>query len=81
MSVEQEEATKRRAVNLTIRQDLISEAKKLNLNASRAAEVGISEAIKSAKEQAWLKENQESIGAHNKRLENSGPLLKAGWVE
>lgn len=72
-------APKRRPVNLTIREDVLREAKKLNLNASQAAEAGIAEAIKKAQEQAWLKENRDALTAHNKRVEKQGLLLNPEW--
>ncbi|PSJ15721.1 type II toxin-antitoxin system CcdA family antitoxin [Nitrosomonas supralitoralis] len=40
------EISKRRPVNLTIREDLMQNAKSLNLNTSKAAEAGIEDAIK-----------------------------------
>lgn len=72
-------APKRRPVNLTIREDILKEAKNLNLNTSQAAEVGIAEAIKKAQEQAWLLENQTALDAHNERVEKQGVLLTPGW--
>lgn len=71
--------SKRRPVNLTIRADLLQEAKKLNLNASQAAESGIRAAVKQAREQEWLKNNQKALLAHNERIEKSGTLLTPAW--
>lgn len=71
--------TKRRSINLTIREDILREAKNLNLNASQAAEVGIAKAIKKAQEQVWLKENRTALMAHNKRVKKQGPLLTPEW--
>jgi len=39
---------KRRPINLTIREDVIRQAKSLELNTSKAAEAGIVKAIKDA---------------------------------
>jgi len=72
---------KRRPVNLTIREDILSDAKALNLNASKAAEAGIEAAIKQAREENWLAENREAIGAHNQRVAESGPLLVPDWAD
>lgn len=72
-------APKRRPVNLTIREDILKEAKNLNLNTSQAAEMGIAEAIKKAQGQAWLLENQTALDAHNERVEKQGVLLTPGW--
>ncbi|MBL8713580.1 MAG: type II toxin-antitoxin system CcdA family antitoxin [Alphaproteobacteria bacterium] len=72
---------RRRPVNLTLPEDLLSEAKSLNVNASREAEAGIRLAVKKAREEKWLKHNRAAIDAHNKRVEKSGPLLTSSWAE
>ena len=76
-----QEVFKRRPINLTIREDVINKAKDLNLNASKAAEYGILEAIKQEKERQWLKKNEKAIKVHNKRIEDSGALLKPIWLK
>jgi antitoxin CcdA len=73
-------ASKRRPVNLTIRADVLEDAKALNLNASQAAELGILAAVKQAREEKWLKENREALLAHNKRIDKTGPLLTPAWA-
>jgi antitoxin CcdA len=75
------EESKRRPVNLTIREDVMREAKLLRLNASQAAEQGIAEAVKKAKEQVWLEENRGAIRAYNERIEKHGTLLTPLWLE
>ena len=75
------QSPKRRPVNLTIREDILSDAKALNLNASKAAEAGIEAAIKQAREENWLAENQDTIAAHNQRVAESGPLLVPDWAD
>ncbi|WP_339826585.1 type II toxin-antitoxin system CcdA family antitoxin [uncultured Parasphingorhabdus sp.] len=72
---------KRRPINLSIREDILSEAKALKLNASKAAEAGIAAAIKQAREDNWLAENQDTIAAHNQRVAESGPLLVPDWAD
>ena len=74
-----ENTPKRKAINLTIREDILQEAKKLQLNASKAAESGILSAIKKAREQVWLEDNKLALMAHNQRIENEGPLLSPEW--
>lgn len=71
--------SKRRPVNLTIREDLMKEAKALKLNISQAAENGIIASVKQAQEQEWLKNNQKAIQAHNERIDKTGPLLTPAW--
>ena len=72
--------SKRRSTNLTIREDLLREAKALKLNTSQAAEIGIMAAVRQAREQEWLKNKQEAILAHNKRVDKAGPLLTPYWA-
>lgn len=72
---------KRRSVNLTISADVLAAAKALELNASQAAERGIMEAVKAARERQWLRDNREAIAAYNRRIEGAGPLLKPDWVD
>ena len=75
------QSPKRRPINLTIREDILSEAKALKLNASKAAEAGIEAAIKQAREDNWLAENRDTIAAHNQRVAESGPLLVPDWAD
>ena len=79
-SISEQEILKRRPINLTIRTDILNEAKSLKLNASKAAETGIIAAIKIAREEEWLEANSGAILAHNKRIEKNGPLLTPNWA-
>lgn len=76
-----ENPARRKRINLTVRGDIIRQAKELNLNASQAAEEGILKAIKKAQEEAWLKENANAIAIYNKRIEENPPILKPGWFK
>jgi len=79
-SLRERKLSKRRPVNLTIREDVLTDAKLLHVNASQAAEVGILDAIKKAREQEWVQSNQKALMAHNKRVEKDGPLLTPDWT-
>jgi antitoxin CcdA len=69
--------TLRKATNLSIDPALVEEAKALGINASRAAEAGLREAVRTAKSQAWLRENAEAIAGWNAWVEEHGlPLDK-----
>lgn len=72
---------KQRALNVSIREDLIEAAKGLNLNTSKAAEAGIAEAVRRAREAAWKEQNRDAIEAHNTRVEERGPLLRPAWLD
>lgn len=73
------ESQSRKPTNLTIRKDILDEAKMLKLNTSKAAEIGILLAIKETKSQEWLKKNRKAILAHNKRFSQKGALIKPSW--
>jgi antitoxin CcdA len=71
----------KKRINLTIDEELILAAKDLGLNASNAAESGLRAAVRSAREEQWLRENKSGIDAHNERVEKHGTLLKPLWLE
>ena len=67
----------RKATNLSIDQNLIAEAKALDLNVSRMAEEGIAQAVRDRKAQLWLEENREAIEENNRYFEEHGlPLAE-----
>lgn len=69
----------RQRVNLTVREDVISEAQALGINISRAAEAGIEAALKAEQSRRWLADNADAIKAHNERIEREGMVLPAPW--
>jgi antitoxin CcdA len=71
---------RRRPVSLTIRADIMEEAKALDLNASRAAETGIAAAVTAAKQEQWLQAGRKALDAHNARVADMGSLLKPSWA-
>ncbi len=75
-----DEISKRKPINLTIREDIIKEAKTLDVNASRAAESGIYEAIRQAKAQQWLEENRKAITEYNEHVAQHGTRIKPVWI-
>lgn len=67
----------RRSANLTVDDELLTQAKNLNINISRAAEEGIARAVKAERERRWKIENAEAIEAANAYVEKHGlPLAK-----
>lgn len=67
----------RRSANLTVDDELLTQAKNLNINISRAAEEGIARAVKAERERLWKIENAEAIEAANAYVEKHGlPLAK-----
>jgi antitoxin CcdA len=70
-------AATRKAVNLSMDRTLLEEAKALEVNVSRAAELGLKAAVKKAKEEQWLAENMAAIEGYNQYIEENGlPLEK-----
>lgn len=70
-------STARRPTNLSIDGDLLSQARDLEINVSRAAEEGIAQAIKAEREKLWRIENAKAIADANALVEKRGlPLGK-----
>lgn len=57
------QASAKKATNLSIRADLLAEAKDLNINLSKAFESHLAEVVKTKKRARWLEENREAIAA------------------
>jgi antitoxin CcdA len=67
----------RKSANLSLDSGLVSQARDLKINLSRAAEDGIGRAVKAEQERLWRLENAEAIAASNKYVEEHGlPLAK-----
>ncbi|MBX5205093.1 type II toxin-antitoxin system CcdA family antitoxin [Rhizobium sp. NZLR1] len=62
----------RKAANLSLDEGLVSQARDLKINISRAAEDGIAKAIKAERERLWRIENAEAIAASNAYVEKHG---------
>jgi antitoxin CcdA len=68
----------RRAANVTLDSALLTEAKDLGVNISRAAETGLSDAVRKAKADQWLEENRAALESSNEWIEKNGlPLEKS----
>ncbi|MFQ8432903.1 type II toxin-antitoxin system CcdA family antitoxin [Amaricoccus sp. W119] len=66
----------RKATNLSLDPALIAEARGLGVNVSRAAEAGLREAVRSAKAEAWRRENAGAIASANAWVEANGLPLE-----
>lgn len=73
------EKPKKKAVSLTISEDVISTARDMKLNTSRAAESGIRQAIREQKEQQWREDNKDGIASYNEWTQKNGILLRPSW--
>lgn len=62
------------AVNLSISEVVLREARALKLNLSQVLEEGLREHLKRKRAEKWLEENREAIEHYNARIERDGPL-------
>lgn len=56
---------KKVATNLSLRADLVAEARALDLNLSAVVDAALEAAVRDAREAAWLAENREAIDQYN----------------
>jgi antitoxin CcdA len=72
-----QEGAPRKPTNVSLPQDLLDEAKRLNLNVSQACEVGLQKAVSQTKNERWLEENQKALQQWNEWVEKNGlPLAR-----
>jgi len=64
-------------VNLTVREDLLLEARRLKLNLSQLAEEVIDAALRKLRADRWRDENRESIESYNAYIREHGVWSKA----
>lgn len=57
------------ATNLSLRADLVNQARTLGLNLSALVERALEEAIRDKQREAWLTENRDAIQAYNAQVE------------
>ena len=62
----------KKATNLSIRADLVEEARALGINLSHTLEVALAAEVKKAKEKQWLEENRAAIEAYGRYIEKHG---------
>ena len=65
-------SSSRRATNLSLDAELLSEARRLDINLSRAAEAGIRAAISDVLSERWRIEEGGSLGSSNRYVERHG---------
>jgi antitoxin CcdA len=64
--------TAKKAANLSIRADLLEEARAYKINLSQTLEAALAVELKKEKERRWLEENQPAIDAYNRYVEKHG---------
>lgn len=80
ISLRMSTAVTRRPLNVSLPTGLIEEARKLDINLSRACEQGIGTAIKAERERRWKQQNAQAIADYNRWVEDNG-LPLAGYRE
>ncbi len=67
----------RKATNVSINEALLSEAKALKINVSKAAEAGLVIALAEKRSELWLAENRAALESSNSYVEQNGlPLAQ-----
>ena len=67
----------RKPTNVSLRADVVAEARALGINLSETAERALIAAVREAKGREWLRRNSAAIEAYNERVERDG-LFNAG---
>lgn len=68
---------RKRGTNLSLRTDLVDEARQLGISLSGACEEGLAAAVKAEKERRWLEENANAIRSYNEWIAKNGvPLAR-----
>jgi antitoxin CcdA len=62
----------KKPTNVTIRSDLLEEARALNINLSQEFELHLAEVVRRHRAEQWLKDNREAIQAYNRYVEEHG---------
>lgn len=70
-------AARKRGTNVSLRSDLVAEARELGIGLSGACELGLALAVKAEKERRWLEENKPALDSWNRYIAEQGlPLAR-----
>jgi len=70
-------SAKKKATNLSLNSDLLTEAKRLQINLSATMEKALVEEVRQLKKKQWLEENRQAIESCNELVEKSGMFSDA----
>jgi antitoxin CcdA len=62
------------ATNVSIRAEIVQEAKALGMNLSAICEAAVVEAVRRGRQQTWLEENRAAIESYNALVARDGVL-------
>jgi len=65
-------AVVKKAANLSVRADLLEEARARKINLSQTLEAALAAEIKKRREAEWLEQNKEAIAAYGRFVEKHG---------
>ncbi len=65
-------ALPKKAANLTVRADLLEEARAYKINLSQTLEAALAVELKKRREAEWLEQNREAIAAYARFVEKHG---------
>ncbi len=65
-------ALPKKAANLTVRADLLEEARAYKINLSQTLEAALAVELKKRREAEWLEQNKEGIAAYGRFVEKHG---------
>jgi antitoxin CcdA len=69
-------APAKKATNITLSADVLTEAKALGINISQACDQFLRELVRSEREQRWQHDHAEFIAAYNETVEKEGLPLE-----
>jgi antitoxin CcdA len=70
-------ATAKKAANLTVRADLLEEARARKINLSQTLEAALQVELKKRREAEWLEQNKAAIEAYNREIAEHGLFSNA----
>lgn len=77
MASQSEPRVRKRSTNVSLREDLVQEAKALGIGVSQACEQGLSLAVQKERDRVWIEENRAGIDSWNAYVARHGvPLAK-----
>lgn len=65
-------AALKKATNVSIRSDLLADAREFGLNLSAELEQRLTETVRQRRAEQWLRDNREAIEAYNRHIERDG---------
>ena len=68
--------SRKRGTNVSLRGDLVAEARELGVSVSQACEQGLADAMRSEKERLWLEQNRDAIKSNWEFLHKHGMPLE-----